>query len=434
MGKVFRAQALVTSNKNHDVFFDAFLAVDKNKIVDVGPWKKRPRAFPVTDVSYGMITPGLFNLHTHLPMTLFRGIVEDLALQTWLFDYILPLEKKWVSPEFVRIGTELALCEAIRNGVTFTADMYYFEAEIARAVDRMGTRGLMGAAVMDLVGPDFKNVEQALNNVRKLHKEFKNHERIIPGIAPHSQYLCTMETLGECAALSKELDIPVTIHLAESKRELTEMLSKNEMTPAMYLEKSGLLKCKQVLLAHSVWLTDEDMPLVAKPNLSVVLNPQCNAKLASGIAPVHKYIKNGVRFALGTDGAASNNNTDIFAEMNFISKIHHLTEGDLTGLPGPMVFDSATRKSAEAVGLGDKLGSLEPGKEADFIIIDLKSPHLTPLTNPYAHLIYSVTGADVESVYVAGKCLMKNRKILVADESKILERANRLWKKIQKSL
>jgi 5-methylthioadenosine/S-adenosylhomocysteine deaminase len=434
MQKVYRAQAIVTSNPQREIFYDGFLAIDKNKILEVGPWAKRPRKLPVVDFSFGMITPGLFNLHTHLPMTLLRGIAEDQDFQSWLFKYIIPVETKWVSPEFVRAGSELALCEAIRNGVTFVSEMYYFEDEVASAIDRMGMRGLAAHHVWDMPAPDCPTKDAALESVAKLVKKFRNHPRVLPGIAPHAPYTVSQKTLRECANLAEELSINTMIHLAETKKEVADMMNQNKKTPTQYIAEAGILDVKNVLLAHSVWIADADMPLLARHNVSVVLNSQCNAKLASGVAPVTKFIKNKVRFTLGTDSAASNNNTDIFEEMNFLSKVHHLTEENLEGLPGPVVFEAATRQGAEAVGLGEKLGSLEPGKEADFIVIDLRTPHLTPLTNPYAHLIYSVTGADVDTVFVAGKCLMKNKKILIADEKKIISRANKFWSKIQKSL
>jgi 5-methylthioadenosine/S-adenosylhomocysteine deaminase len=434
MQKVYRAKALVTSNPKREVFFDAFLAVENDKILDVGPWKKRPKKLSVTDFSFGLITPGIFNLHTHLPMTLLRGIAEDHDFETWLFKYIVPIESRWVNPEFVRIGTELALCEAIRSGTTFVSEMYYFESEVAAAIDRMQMRGLAAHHVWDMKAPDCENPEAAFKSVRALHRKYKEHPRVLPGIAPHAPYTCSPETLQEAARLAKELNLRVMTHVAETKKELTDMLTRCEMTPAQYVQKSGLLDCRNVLLAHSVWLTDDDLPLVAKDNITLVLNAQCNAKLASGVPPVSKFLAKKIRFALGTDSAASNNNTDIFEEMNFISKLHHVTEDDLTGLPGPKLFEAVTRDAAEAVGLQDSLGSLEPGKQADFIVIDLRTPHLTPLTNVYAHLVYSVVGGDVDSVFVAGKCLMKNRKILIADEKKIIDRANRLWAKIQKTI
>lgn len=434
--KVFHARSIVTCNQKHDVIDDGFLAIEKNEIVDVGPWAKRPRSkkSQVVDVTHAILTPGLFNLHTHLPMVLLRGIAEDVELNTWLYDYIFPIEKRWVSAEFCRVGTELALCESIRNGVTYLAEMYFHEEVIADCLDRFGLRGMLGATVWDIEAPNFKTLAEGLELAEQLEEKLRDHPRLQAAIAPHAPYTCSEKSLREITQFARNRKIPGMIHLAEAKWEVDDCLKKSNKTPYRYVQESGFFDLKNVLLAHSVWPDDADYSLINRPNISVVLNPQCNAKLGSGIPPAQKYYERGVRFTMGTDGAASNNNLDIFAEMNFLSKTHHVTTQDLKGLPGPVIFDAATRSAAEAVGLSNSLGSLEPGKQADFIQIDARAPHLTPLTRTYSHLIYGVRGSDVESVYVAGKCLMRNRKILVADEAKIIARANKLWSKIRSTV
>jgi len=434
--QIFHSKVLVTSNKSHDVIHDAFLAVEGEKILEVGPWKKRPhhKSAEIVDATYGMITPGLFNLHTHLPISLLRGIAEDVPLKEWLTKFIFPIERKWVSPDYVRTGARLAACECLRSGITFVADMYFYADAVASTLEEIGLRGLTAQAFFDEGGFDYKSLDESFEGVRKLASRYENHPRIIPALGPHAPYTCSLETLKQTSALAKELNIPIHIHNAETEKELKDFNRKEGKTPTRYLADSGLLDSRFILLAHSLWLEKEDFKLLAKPNVTVVLNPQCNAKLASGVPPVPKFIDHGVRFALGTDGAPSNNTLDIFAEMNFLSKIHHVTEGDLQGLPGPQLFDAVTRTAAEAVGLQDRLGSLEPGKEADFIIIDLHQAHLTPLIQPYSHLIYSIRGSDVESVYVGGKKLMSGRKIHSVDENKIIEDANSFWRKIENSL
>lgn len=436
MKKIFRAAAIITCNEDHEVIEDGFIAIENEKIIDVGPWKKRPktRSFAQEEARSFMITPGLFNLHTHLSMTLLRGVAEDLHLKQWLYDVIFPLEKQWVTPDFVRVGAELALCESLRNGVTFVGDMYFFEEEVAKAVHQMKMRGFLAQSLMDIPTPDAKNKDEAWKRIRNFLKKYRNHPRIIPGIAPHAPYTCSFKTLKEASRLALEMDVPVMIHLAESQNELEETKKKTGKTPVHYLSETELFQAKHLLLAHSVWLEKEDYSLLSRPNISVVLNPQCNAKLGSGVPRIEKLLKKGVRVTLGTDGPASNNNLDIFSEMNFISKIHHVIEKNLQGVPGPILFDTVTRKAAEAMGLEEKLGSLEPGKEADFIMINLETPHLTPLTRPYSHLIYSVQGPDVDSVYVAGQCLMKNKKILVIDEKKVLSKARTFWNKIKSTI
>jgi len=405
-------------------------------IREVGTWKRRPRirAAKEVDLTYGLITPGLFNLHTHLPMTMLRGIAEDVDFHTWLYDYIFPVESKWVKPDFCQLGTQVALLESIRFGITYVADMYYFSESIGKVIEQMGVRALLGQHVFDPPAPDFANRDLAIEGVRKLAKKYKNHPKIQVSINPHAPYTCSQETLKACAATAKELNIPLMIHLAETAWEVGEIRSKFNMTPVEYISKGNILDVDHVLLPHSVWPSTSDFKLLERPNVTAILNPQCNAKLASGIAPVEEYMKRSIRFAMGTDGAASNNALDIFSELNFLAKIHHVTFKNMTGLPGPQLFSAATRTAAEAVGRAKTLGSLEPGKMADFIVIDLRAPHLTPFTDAYAHLIYAIRGQDVDSTYVGGKPLMKNRKILVADEAKIRAKAEGMWKKIRAHL
>lgn len=435
MLQVFRAQSIVTSNTYHDVIEDGFLAIEKGIIKDVGPWKKRPRAKSnLEDVSFGIISPSLFNMHTHLPMSLFRGIAEDQELETWLFKTILPLESKFLNPDFVKAGTELALCESIRNGVTYFCDMYLFEDSVAKVADRMGVRGTFCHAITGLESPDYKRWEDGLEAARKFIKPYKNHPRIKMGVGPHAVYTCNDQVLKASADFAKENDLGGMIHLAETKTELNNCKKEYGCTPAVQIEKSGLFDLKYLILAHSIWLEDKDFARLRRKNLTAALNVRSNAKLASGFPPIQRFKKENVRFALGTDGAASNNNLDIFEEIDLASKGYRLETGDLTGFPGHEVFDAATCKAAEAVGLGSSLGSLEPGKEADFIVIDTQSSHLSPMTRAYSHLIHSIRGSDVHSTYVGGKALMKNKKIMVADEKKILSKANQIWKKLKKSV
>lgn len=434
--KIYRAERIVTCNAKHEVIEDGFLAVNGTKIVAVGPWADRPRTrgFSVISFPGGMITPGLFNLHSHLAMVLLRGVMEDVDLQTWLTQYIWPTETKWLSPEFVSIGTELALCESLQAGVTFVTDMYFFNDVTAKLVDKMGMRALLGLHVWDMKPPDYPSAEAMWEGARKLALKWKKHSRVVPALAAHAPYTCSPETLKRTAKLAKELQLPVMIHASETKKEVEDIQKQYGVSPIEYIRDAGLMTVERLLLAHGVWINETDYPILKRGNVSIVLNPQCNAKLGSGIPPVDRFAKEGIRFVMGTDGAASNNNLDIFSEMNFLSKLHHVTTGDLKGLPGPVLFDAATRHAAEAVGLGMTLGSLEPGKDADFIVINTETPHLQPLTRAYSHLICSVQGPDVDSVFVAGKCLMRNKRILVTNEKKVIERAKKYWNKISKSI
>ena len=432
--QVFRASALVSSNLNHDVFEDSFLAIEGSKIIDLGEWKKRPRKAKVIELGNALIAPSLGNLHSHLPMVMFRGIAEDQSLEDWLFKTILPLEGKFLSPSFVRAGTELALCESIRNGVTNFCDMYLFEEDVAAIASKFGVRGLFCQGISGFDSPDYGPWQDSLEAAIKLTKKYANHARIKTGFGPHAAYSCEMETLKATAEAAKSLKASGMIHLSETEFELAEAKKKFGRSPLAQIKASGLLGLEHLVLAHSIWLEESDYADLKSPNLSLALNTQCNAKLASGMAPIPRFQQEKIRYCLGTDGAASNNNLDLFEEISFAAKIYRLETKHMTGLSRAEIFDAATIRTAEALGLEKITGSLEPGKEADFIVIDLESSHLTPMTDAYSHLVYSVRGPDVRSTYVGGKPLMKDRKLIGVDEKKIRSRAQGLWIKMKKAI
>lgn len=431
MKKLFRSKYLITCNSSHDVFEDAFLAIDADRIIGVGPWKERPRskAFQIQDCRYGIVTPGLFNLHSHLAMTLFKGVAEDVDLDVWLNKFIFPMERKLVSPEMVQIGTELALAECTRAGITYVADMYFYAIDTLKVYERSGLRATLGASYFEEGGMDYASLEESFVHAKKLAKKLAKHPRLQMALAPHAPYTCTLNTLKKSAALAKELNCGVMIHVSETQKEFHDLKRQTGRTPVELIADSGLIESKFLLMAHMVWLDETDYRIIDRSNITSVLNLQCNAKLASGYPKIGKFVNSKLRFALGSDGSASNNTIDMFSEINFASKVHHLCEKDLTGLPCEKLFDAVTRDAAAAVGLQDQLGSLEEGKQADFIVIDTRKPHLEPIYDPYHLLIYNIKASDVESVYVAGKCLMKGRRLLKLSDKQAIERANKFFDK-----
>lgn len=435
MKRVFRAHTLIPCDPHRNLISDAFIAVEKDRIVDVGPWRKRPRSqsFHLVDCSWGLIIPGLFNLHTHLPMVLMRGIAEDVGLKPWLEETIFPIEQKWVSPSFVRDGAELAICESLRGGVSFLGDMYFYEEETARIATQYGVRAILAQSYFDEGSPDCRSIEEAFNKIRTLKKRYEGNSSLEFALGPHAPYSCSPLTLAQTVEAARELDIGVMIHVSETKSELENIKEKWAKTPVKYIMDAGLLNSKWVLMAHMVWLETEDFSRVNQPHLSSVLNPQCNAKLGSGIAPVNQMKEVGHRFCLGTDGAASNNNLDILSEMNFLSKIHRLNSEDLTSLSGIEILEAATIRAAESVGHDQELGSLEPGKQADFAIIDLRHLHFNPITHPLNHLIHSARARDVHSLYIGGRCVLKDGKLRVGNADKACQKANRWWKRMRKT-
>jgi 5-methylthioadenosine/S-adenosylhomocysteine deaminase len=436
MKKIFKVDAIVTCNPQQEVIEDAFIAIDGDEILDLGPYKKRPRAssFKVEERPGCVMTPGLYNLHTHLAMVLLRGIAEDLNLQTWLFDYIFPAEKKWVDREFVKIGTELAVCESLLNGVVSVADMYFYQEEVGKILDKAGMLGVLGVSYFDHGAMDSKSLDQSLKHAVKLSNEYKKHDRIQVALAPHAPYTCSPETLRKTAQTAKDHKIPVMIHLSETEHEQKEIQAKYGKTPADYILEAGLAEAPYLLTAHSVWLSPSDIQKLNKKHVTAILNPQCNSKLSSGFAPITEMRDQGLRIALGTDGAASNNRLDILSEIQFLAKLYRLKTGDLEGFSGPDLFDCATIRAAEAIGWGDTRGSLEPGKKADFILFDFAKAHLTPLSDVYSHLIYTAQSTDVEDVYVNGQCLMKKRKIKVMNVDRVMNRARSFFHKMKSDL
>lgn len=436
MNKIFRVDGLVTCNSEQEVFEDAFLAIEKDQIVDVGPYKKRPRSksFSVEERPGHVMTPGLYNLHTHLAMVLLRGIAEDLNLQSWLFDYIFPAEKRWVDKDFVRVGSELALCESLMNGVIGFADMYFYQEEVGKLLDQSGLLGLLGVSYFDHGAMDTGSLQESLKAAKDLHEKYKNHDRIQVALAPHAPYTCNPETLRKTGQLAKDQKIPVMIHLSETAFEEKDIAEKYGKTPTDYILEAGLADAPFLLTAHNVHLSETDIQKLNKKHITAILNPQCNAKLSSGFAPIPEMRRQGLRIALGTDGAASNNRLDILSEIQFLAKLYRLQTQDLEGFSGPDLFDCATIRAAEALGWGDTRGSLEAGKKADFVLFDFNKPHLTPLSDIYSHLIYTAQSTDVQDVYVNGKCLMKNRKLKTLNPEKIMNKARRFFSKMKTEL
>jgi len=366
--------------------------------------------------------PGLINVHTHAPMTLLRGLADDLPLKIWLEKYIFPAEERWVSEEFVYWGTLLACAEMIRSGTTTFADGYFFEEHVAGAVEESGMRAVLGQGVLDFPTPDSPSPTEALKRAEKFFQSCGGSSLLHPALFAHSAYTCSPALLGECRDLAERRGVPLLIHLAETKSEIEEVSKKYGKTPVNHMENLGLLS-PNLIACHCVWLTEAEMDLLAHRGVKVVHNPESNMKLGSGVAPVPELLAKGVTVGLGTDGCASNNNLDLFQEMDFAAKLHKVHRLDPTVMPSHVVLEMATVGGAKVLGLEEEIGSLEVGKKADIIILDLNRPHLQPIYNIVSHLVYSATGADVRDVIIDGKLVMHNRKILTLEEEKIFLKA-----------
>ena len=427
---------VITEDARHSIVTPGAVAIDGADIVEVGTPEAiaaRYRAAETIDARDQIILPGLVNTHTHAPMVMYRGLADDLALMDWLQKYIFPAEAKTVSPEFVRIGTRLAALEMIESGTTTYADMYYFEEEIAKATRDAGLRGVLGQTIIQFPVADAKTPAEGLARAEAFIKAFKDDSLIVPAVAPHAMYTNDRATLVACAELGRRYGVPVITHLAETEDEIRIAREQHRATPTAYLESIGFWGPK-TLAAHGVWVTDEDIAILKHREIGVAHNPESNMKLASGTAPVEKYLKAGVALGLGTDGAASNNDLDMFEAMRQASFLAKHAAHDPTAVPARVALDLATIGGARALGMDRLIGSLETGKRADLIVVSVSAARQTPLYDPISHLVYTTRGDDVRTTIVNGKVLMKDRQVRTLDRAAVIADANRLAQKVREAV
>ncbi len=424
---------VVTVDRGKRVIERGAVAVDGRDIVAVDTAARIAadyRGRDTIDAAGAVIMPGLINTHTHAPMVLFRGLADDLALMDWLQKYIFPAEAKTVSPEFVRVGTRLAALEMIESGTTTYADMYYFEDEIARATRAAGLRGVLGETIIGFPVPDAKTPADSLALAERFAKEFANDDLITPAVAPHAMYTNDTETLKACRALADRLHIPLITHLAETNDEVKTADEKYHLTPTAYLDSIGFF-AGPTLVAHAVHVTPADIQILASRHVGVSHNPESNMKLASGIAPVPAMRAAGIPVGLGTDGAASNNDLDMFEAMRQAAFLHKVATGDPRAVPATVAVEMATIDGARAMGMDKEIGSLEPGKRADVIVVSMASARQTPMYDPVSHLVYVTHGDDVRDTIVNGKVLMRDRKVLTLNEPQVLADARAYADKVR---
>jgi len=431
---------IVTMDGEHRIFGDGVVAVRGDAIAFVGKSSdfvlghvKGVTTRLTIDARGKLVLPGFVNGHTHVPMTLLRGMRDDVPLDEWLQKYIFPAEAKTVSPEMVRIGTRLAALEMIESGTTTYADMYYFEEEIARVTKTAGLRGVLGQTILQFPVPDAKTPADGLRRTEAFIKEFKDDGLIVPAVAPHAMYTNDRATLIACAALARKYGVPLITHLAETEDEIRIARDRYQMTPAAYLESIGFWG-PRTLAAHGVWVTDDDIGILRKHDVGVAHNPESNMKLASGAAPVTKYLNAGIALGLGTDGAASNNDLDMFGAMRQAAFLAKLSTRDPTAVPAQTALDMATIGGARALGMARDLGSLEAGKRADLITVSMNSARQTPMYDPVSHLVYVGRGDDVRTTIVDGQVLMADRQVRTLDRSTVLADANRFAAKVREAV
>ncbi len=417
------------------------IAIQGDSIVAVGPEDDIRRDYQGTeaiDCHGKVLLPGLVNAHTHVPMTLLRGLADDLRLDVWLMGYMMPVEREYVSPDFVQLGTSIACAELIRSGVTTFNDMYYFEEYVARAAAAAGMRAVCGQTVMKFPAPDAESYEDSFAMARDFIQRWKGHPLIVPAVAPHAPYTCTPEILRSTAELAKEFDVPLHTHLAETAFEVESMRNEQGMPVIPYVKKQGLFEAK-VIAAHCVHIDTGEMRTMLHANAGVSHNPSSNLKLASGFAPVTKMLETGLNVGIGTDGPASNNDLDMFEEVRLAAFIAKAVTNDPTSLPASTALLMATRLGAQALHLGHLTGSLTPGRRADLILIDLTPLHNSPTyrrspDNTYAQIVYASKSTDVTDVMVNGAWLMREHRLLTIEEQQLLDEAAQVARRIDSFL
>jgi 5-methylthioadenosine/S-adenosylhomocysteine deaminase len=431
------AGTVVTMNAHREVLHDAAVAVKDGRILAVGARTKLEFLYtPKLRLSRpdAILTPGLINTHAHAAMSLLRGIADDRSLQDWLDHYIFPAEMKNVTFEFVRAGTRLGVLEMMLGGITTYADMYYFENEVARVTRDAGMRGVLGETIIGLPAPDNATPQQALAFTERFIREFRNDALITPAVAPHAPYTTSPESLQAARALADKYSVPLLIHVSETRKENDDSLAQHGLTPAQYLVSIGAV-ARRTIFAHGVWLTPGDLAALAPLHVGIAHCPSSNMKLASGIAPISAMLAAGLAVGLGTDGpAGSNNDMDLLEELDLAAKLAKVTQGDPRALPAIQAFEIATIGGARALGMDGEIGSLEPGKRADFITLDTTAPHAVPAHDPYSMLVYSLKASDVRDVVIEGGFTVRDHVPMTLDAGAILEDARKWRVRIEASL
>lgn len=430
---ILKADHVLTMNDTLDVIKNGAVAVSGGNIVAVDAADRIMAEYRSDRILGGPHTvafPGLVNAHTHSPMVYFRGLGDDLPLKVWLEEHIWPAENMWLSHEFVRDAVELACLEMLKAGITVFSDMYFYGDAIAESVKKAGMRAVIGAGILDFPSATAQTSDEYLARAEHFICDWRDDDLVIPAVAPHAPYTCSPETMKRAKELSLKYQTPLHLHLAETEWEVRELLSRYGRRPIDLLHDLGILD-GQVIAAHCVWPSDEEIDILARTGTGVVHCIESNLKLASGIAPVVKMLRAGVKVAFGTDGAASNNDLDILSEMATAAKVHKAISGDPTALDARQAMLMATRSGAEMLGLGSIAGSIQSGRAADIVIADLNRSHLVPLYDIYSHIVYSMKASDVSTVLIQGRVLIEQGRSTTLDEDVVHARARSWAEKIR---
>ncbi len=433
MGDILITDGILLSMAGGDTSLSepSYIYIRHNRIASIGTMRDAERpvaADQVIDAGNRLVMPGLVNGHCHAPMSLFRGLADDLPLQSWLMERIFPAEAATVDPEMVYWCTKLSALEMIRSGTTLVADGYFYEVDVARAFAECGIRAVAAQAVVDFPAPGVADPAENIDAVRQFIEQVRGNDLVTPALFCHSPYTCSPATIRKAKELTRQLDVLFFIHIAETEAEQSMIIDPRGGSPVRHLDTLGVLDERTVCI-HSVWLDERDIDIVAASGARVVSCPQSNMKLASGIAPLPSMVEKGIAVGLGTDSAASNNSLDMFREMDVCAKLHKVNNLDPTVLPASKLLAMTTGGGSRVLGFDDA-GTLEPGKLADMIIVDQLQPHLTPFYSSDT-LVYAARGSDVRDVIIDGKVVMRDRKILACDEEEVMEKVLELSKSLR---
>lgn len=419
---IIKNGTILTMNNKNLVLKDGFLCIRGDAISNISEDDENAfEASKVIDAKGGLILPGLVNGHTHAAMSLFRGLADDLPLMEWLNNYIFPVESK-MDGDFVFTGTLLACAEMIMSGTTTFCDMYLFEDQVATAARKSGMRCIAGEVLYDFPSPNYGSIDKGFEYTEALIQKWQDDPLVSIAVEPHSLFTCSPSLLKTANELALRYNVPLIIHVAETLTEISEVKEKYGKTPVDHLHSLGLLG-PHLIADHCVHLEKTEIARMAEQGVKVIHNPESNMKLASGIAPIPELLAKGVTVGLGTDGCASNNNLDLFTEMDMAAKLHKIHTLDPTVMDALTALRMATIEGAKALGLGNTTGSLEVEKKADIIVLDTNKPHLTPLYSPYSHLVYAARGNDVSHSIINGQLVMEDRKLLTLNLDEIMTRA-----------
>jgi len=428
---VIQNGTILTMDPENRVIENGYVGISGDTISHLGDQVIESHdALKTIDAKGGLILPGLINGHTHLPMSLFKGLADDLPLMTWLNRYIFPVEQN-MDEDFIRTGTLLACAEMILSGTTTFCDMYLFEDQVARAAFQSGLRCLVGEVLYDFPSPNYGELENGFAYTKWLIEKWKDNPLVSVAVEPHALFTCSPELLQRANEMALAYQRPLIIHFAETLAEVEEIQKRYGRSPLQHLEALGI-QGPHLIVDHAVHLNSSEIGKMAEYGIKVIHNPESNMKLSSGIAPVPQMIKQGLTVGMGTDGGASNNNMDLFTEMDMAAKLHKVQAMDPTVMDALTVLKMATIEGARALGLGRSVGSLETGKKADVIVVDTHKPHLTPMYNPFSHLVYAARGQDVSHTIINGRLIMENRQLLTLDLKEVMAKSKEKAKDVRK--